>query len=144
MTKPPSPRPLSIKVIATWQALATIYWAVGGLVYPEGDARILGYWWLLGADAKLYIAGMVILWFWAAVGLWRLSTTGYRLSVVLYAWLLANNAVNAIYFFTVRDSHHFLFPSWQQLSFVHASIAVFAGVVLVVLLTRKAAFRKRG
>ena len=78
MTKSPSPRPLSIKVIAIWHILSCIL----AVFYLEQDFQILEVI-ISGGLAFALNVIMLMLSLYVGVGLWRLKEIARRIAIVM-------------------------------------------------------------
>ena len=88
MTKPPSPRPLSIKVITSWYLLL-ILTKIAIWQDWQGDIAIFNFY-FSGYLAILVNVSLIVLWAWIVIGLWGLWDIARRVAIGFGVYELIN------------------------------------------------------
>lgn len=91
MAKRPSPRPLSIKVLAVYYLYASVAFTVTMLTAPASAVLCGRY--VSGALAVLHNSVVPIVWLLLGLGLWRLVEVARRVAMGWEAYLLLNALV---------------------------------------------------
>lgn len=99
MTKTPSPRPLSIKVIAALFAAA----AISFLFSLQAPALFFGTF-ILGPTALVNNIVMVLLEAYLAINLWKLHERARRIAIGVDCYWALNTVLAVIKYWTVADS----------------------------------------
>lgn len=145
MTKPPSPRPLSIKLIAVRYFFMTLR----GVAYIRPHAAILIFS-VHGSPAYLWRLVEVSLLCYLSIGIWRLRPMARRMGMLVEAYyvlqLLLMNSVMSVKSRLVENlMQDAMSPQTASTALLSqsAAYAVASGLVIWFLIKRKAAFGKR-
>ncbi len=141
MNKPPSLRPLSIKVIVAWEMLTGL--AMGlALIGGRQPVIIFGFrtvGWTAVASGLLLLA----LQFYVAVGLWRLSELARRIAIGYFTYGFVNLTISHLTGQSTSGSslrQEGAGPIWWCLTLALTGVA--CGLPIWFLIKRKAVFGK--
>ena len=142
MTKPPSPRPLSIKVIAILYAFSILA-QLKLLEDPQKFFFFFSY--IHGLPAQLYFLVRIFVFLFLAIGLWRLNNTARLIAI----WHCSYESLNSISSVLIPIGYGILTgkrvdaTGWGFFIIpMRVAWAGFYGLILRFLITRKSAFVK--
>ena len=130
MTKPPSPKPLSIKLIALFFLITAIgLWVVFPTDFRAGTSSFLGLS-LKGLVARGYLLGDILLISYLPIGLWRLYRPARFLAIAVIVISLLENV-------------HIDSQGLRAITVLHALDAYVLSLAMIwFLVKRKSAFIK--